>query len=67
MGTAPHILMAVQDEVLQRIEADSNSEVDLRKPESALPRGASMFCMSFAFFLRVSIRSIYKCKPVTSC
>eukprot|EP00434_Breviolum_minutum_P002808 symbB.v1.2.002468.t1/scaffold99.1/size346285/24 len=34
MGTAPHILMAVQDEVLQRIEADSNSEVDLRKPES---------------------------------
>lgn len=66
MGTAPHILMAVQDEVLQRIEADSNSEVDLRKPESALPRGASMFCMSFAFFcVYLYVQFIYK--QVTSC
>ena len=56
MGTTPHVLMAVQDEVLQRIEADSNSEVDLREPESALPR------QTFCILLRVSILSIYVSK-----
>ena len=62
MGTAPHVLMAVQDEVLQRIEADSNSEVDLREPESALPRLTKQILHFFCILLRVSILSIYVSK-----
>ena len=59
MGTAPHVLMAVQDEVLQRIEADSNSEVDLREPQSVLPRLTKQILHFFCILLRVSILSIY--------